>query len=114
MHADHAVRADWAQAPSYARADVAPMGPVPLVPEATHQLSKGPGAATRCPSRFSQRYREAEAGDRRHDQVEGIGPTPAVGARVGERADQVRELDERARPAMDEDERQGVRLGRTD
>jgi hypothetical protein len=44
--------------------------------------------------------------------VEGVGGVAAVGARIGERSDQVDVLDKRARIAMGEDQWQSMRLGR--
>jgi hypothetical protein len=46
--------------------------------------------------------------------VEGVGRLAAVGGRVGERADQVGELDDRARPAVQQEQRRGPGLGRAD
>ena len=45
-------------------------------------------------------------------QVERVGRVAAVGARVGQRADDVQELHDRAGPAVGQDQRQRVRLGR--
>jgi hypothetical protein len=44
--------------------------------------------------------------------VERVGGIPAVRARIGERTDHVEELDDRARPSMRDDHREGVGLGR--
>src|SRR5215211_663579 len=44
--------------------------------------------------------------------MESVGGVAAVGAGIGERSDQVDVLDEGARVAVGEDERQGVGLGR--
>ena len=46
--------------------------------------------------------------------MERVGRVAAVRPRVGQRADHVEELDERARPAVDEQQRGRVRLGRPD
>jgi hypothetical protein len=46
--------------------------------------------------------------------VEGVGGVAAVGARVGERADDLQELHDRAGPAVGEDQGQRVRLRRAD
>ncbi len=51
---------------------------------------------------------EAVAGEGGDHQVEGVGRVAAVGRRVGQRADHVEELDDRARPAVGEDQRQRV------
>jgi hypothetical protein len=49
---------------------------------------------------------EAEAGDRGHDHVERVGGIAAVTLRVGQARDQVEHLDERARPAVHDQQRQ--------
>lgn len=46
--------------------------------------------------------------------MERVGRVAAVAARVGERADDVEHLDDGAGPAVGDDERQRVRLGRAD
>jgi hypothetical protein len=46
--------------------------------------------------------------------VEGVGRVAAVGPGIGQRADQLQELDDRAGPAVGQDQRQGGRLGRAD
>ena len=46
--------------------------------------------------------------------MEGVRWVGAVSARVGQRADDVEVLDDRAWPAVREDEREGVGLGRAD
>ena len=55
-----------------------------------------------------------EAGHRRHHHVKRLRGIPAVGARVGQRADQLGELDDRVRPAVRQQQRQRVRLRRAD
>jgi hypothetical protein len=54
---------------------------------------------------------EPEAGDGRGDDVEGVRRVAAVGGGVGERAEDVEELDDRAGPAVGDDERQRLGLG---
>jgi hypothetical protein len=46
--------------------------------------------------------------------VEGVGWVAAVGARIGQRADDVEELRNRSWPAMGEEQWDGLRLGRAD
>ena len=46
--------------------------------------------------------------------MEGVGRVAAVGRGIGERADDVEELDERAGPAVGEQQWRGVGLGRAD
>ena len=57
---------------------------------------------------------EAVAGHRRDDHIEGIRGVAAVGGRVGERADDVEQLDDRAGPAVGDDQRQGALVRRPD
>ena len=54
---------------------------------------------------------EAEAGQRRGDDVEGVRGVAAVRGRVGERLDHLVELDDRARPAVGDQQRQRVGWG---
>ena len=54
------------------------------------------------------------AGHRRDDDVERVLGIAAVGRRVGQRADDVEHLDDRARPAVRDDQRQRVRVRRPD
>ena len=57
---------------------------------------------------------EAEAGQGGDDQMEGVGGIAAVRGGVGERPDDLQELDDGAGPAVGQQERAGVRLGRAD
>ena len=50
---------------------------------------------------------EAEAGEGRDDDVEGIGGIAAMGGGVGEEGDDVEEFEEGTGPAVSEDEREG-------
>ncbi len=56
--------------------------------------------------------REPVAGHRRHDDVERVRRIAAVGGRVGERPDHVEHLDDRAGPAVRDDQRQRVLVRR--
>ena len=91
-----------------------PVGPVPFVAEPGHQLGERPGSALLLPARPADRDREAKARDRRDDHVERIGRVAAVSARVGQRTDQVDEVDDRARVTVPEDEGHRTRLRRPD
>jgi hypothetical protein len=57
---------------------------------------------------------EAVAGQRRQHQVEGVLGTSAVRGRVGERADDLEQFDDRAGPAVRDDQRQRVLVRRLD
>jgi hypothetical protein len=56
-----------------------------------------------------ERAGETEAGQGRHDDVEGVGRVAAERRRVGERVDDLRPVPERPRPAVGEDQRDRVR-----
>jgi hypothetical protein len=87
---------------------------VTLVAEAVHQRGPGRGGPLGAPAPAGERGRERESGQRRDHQVERVRRVGAVGSRVGQRADHIEELDDRARPAMGQDQRERVRLGRPD
>ena len=61
-----------------------------------------------------ERAGEAKAGQRRGDDVEGVGGIAAMACGVGQRADDVRGLDDRAGPAVGDDQWQRARLGGAD
>src|SRR6266849_5934399 len=61
----------------------------------------------------ARRVRKNESGNRRDDDVEGVFRASAERRRIGERTDDLRELDERARPAVRDEERQRPRLLRS-
>jgi hypothetical protein len=69
--------------------------------------------AAQVPARLARPAGEAEARDRRRHHVEGVAGVAAMRPRVGERADDLGELDDRARPTVVDDQGQGVGLGRT-
>jgi hypothetical protein len=56
--------------------------------------------------------REAVAGYRRQDQVEGVRGVAAVRRRIGERADGLEQLNDRAGPPVRHDQRQSVLVRR--
>jgi hypothetical protein len=88
------------------RADVVPVGREAAVAEALHQLR--PQRGHPAPGHPARRrpVGEAEARHRRHDDVEGIRGIAAVGRRIAEERDEGEHLDERAGPAMGDEERQ--------
>ena len=94
------------------RAPVAALRAVAVVAELGHQLSFE-RAATRRMSQpvLVRRAREPVAGHRRAHDVERVGRVAAVRRRVGERADDVEELDDRARPAVRDEQRERVGCG---
>jgi hypothetical protein len=96
------------------RAPVAPLGDVPRVAEPDHELVERAGHPGRTPAGRGRLGGEAVTGHRRQHQVEGVGGLAAVGRRVGERVDNLQQLDDRARPAVGHEQRQGVLVGRAD
>ena len=91
---------------------IAALGDVAGVSEAAHQLGPGPRDATSVPADLRRLVREAVAGQGRNHQIESVLCAAAVGGRVGERADDVQHLDDRARPAVRYDQRQRVLVRR--
>ena len=96
------------------RAEVAALRAVALVAEPAHQLGPGLGDAVEAPARSRGPVRRSRSRAARGDDVEGVGRIAAVGAGIGQRADDVEELDDRAGPAVGEDQRHRVGFGRTD
>ena len=93
------------------RAPVAALGRVPLVAEPGHQLVPRVGDPRYVPSPRRRFVAPAVPGERRAHDVEGVGRIAAVGTRVAERLDDLDELDDRARPAVGQHERERVGLG---
>jgi hypothetical protein len=109
VHADDAVGVKASQLRGEHRAEVTAVRAVELISQPLHQLGEGDGDAVQVPARAVRRGREPEAWDRRHHHVERVRGVAAVRPRVGERADELDELHDRARPAVGEE--QGKRLG---
>ena len=95
-------------------AHVAPLGDVARVAEAVHQLRPRACDAAGLPAELGRLAREAVAGQGRQHQVERVLGGAAVSGRVGQRADGVQQLDDRAGPAMRHDQRQRVLMPRPD
>ena len=87
---------------------VAALGDVARISEAVHQLRPGLRDAAGVPAELGGLAGEAVAGQGRQHQVERVLRLSAVRGRVGERADGLEQLDDRARPAMRHDQRQRV------
>ena len=68
----------------------------------------------RVPAELARLCREAVAGQRRQHEVERVLALAAVRGRVGERADGLEQLDDRAGPAVRHDQRQRVLVRRAD
>jgi hypothetical protein len=93
-------------------ANVAALGDVARVAEAVHQLRPGTRDAAGVPAELGRLAGEAVAGQGRQHQVERVLGASAVRGRVGERAYDLEQLDDRAGPAVGHDERQRVLVGR--
>src|SRR3984885_10660721 len=93
---------------------VAALRNVVRVAEALHQLCPGPRYAGRAPAELAWLAGVSVARYRRDHQVKGVRCARAVGGRVGEQVDDAEHLDDRAGPAVRDDERQRVLVGRTD
>ena len=89
-------------------AHVAALGDVARVAESAHQLRPRACDAVGVPAELGRLAREAVAGYRRQHQVEGVPGVAAVSGRVGQRADGLEQLDDRAGPAVGHDQRHGV------
>ncbi len=93
---------------------VAALGDVAGVAEAGHQLRPGARGAAGVPAELGGFAGEAVARQGRQHQVERVLGGAAVGGRVGQRADALQQLDDRARPAVRHDQRQRVLMSRPD
>ncbi len=93
-------------------APVAALRAIAGVAQAIHQLGPGGRDAIDAPAGGLGLVREAEAGQRRTDHVEGVGGIATVRGRVDQRFDDLVEFDNRAGPAVGEDQRQGLGMRR--
>jgi hypothetical protein len=114
VHPDHPIGRHPAKLRGDCGTDVAALGAVAVVAQPPHQRRPRLGDPRGAPPGVGGRSGEAEPRQRRDHQVEGVGRVAPVGARVGERADDVQELHDRARPAVGHDQWQCVRLGGAD
>ena len=112
MDADQTVECQAAHRVSDLGAHVAALRDVPGVTEAPHELVPGLSDADGAPAEFGRLVGEAVAGDGRQHEVERVLSASAVRGRVGEWADGLEQLDDRARPAVRHDQRQRVLVRR--
>jgi hypothetical protein len=77
-----------------ARAPVAALHPVPPVSDTSHQRGERGGYPLELPASPHRRPGQAEARDARQHQVHSVSGVAAVRPRVGERADDLGELDD--------------------
>ena len=93
-------------------APVATLRAVLLVAEACHELGVDVGDLLRTHARFARLVGEAVARHRRRNHVERILRAAAMCDGVGQRSDDLQELDDRSGPAVRDDDGQSIRLGR--
>src|SRR5581483_8308034 len=103
------VRVVRAEVRAHHRAPVAALRAEAGVAEAGHQLGPEGGDPLRVHAERGRAVGEPGAPHRRADDVERVGRVAAVRRRIGERADHLHELGDRAGPAVRHDERE--RLG---
>ena len=94
-------------------AHVAALRDVSRVPQALHQHDPGARDARVIPAGRRRLAREPITGDRRDHDVEGVLRAAAEGRGVGERADELDLLEDRAGPAVRDDDRQRALVLRT-
>jgi hypothetical protein len=114
VDAEQSVRRHEAQSVGDGGADVAALGHIARVAEAIHQRRPGLRDAARIPADGLRLGREPVAGQRRQHEVEGILGASAVRGRIGERADDLKQLEDRAGPPVGDDQRQRVLVRRPD
>src|SRR5215204_5742139 len=95
------------------RTPVAALGDVAGVAEALHQFCPGTCYALGAPAGARRLARKPVARHRRDDDVERVLRAPTVCGWIGERTDDLQLLDDRAGPAVRDDERQRVFVFRT-
>ncbi len=93
-------------------AHVAALGDVAVIAEAAHQLRPRHRDAAGGPAELGRLAREAVARQGREHQMERVLGASAVRGRVGERADDLEQLDDRAGPAVGHDQRHRVLVRR--
>ena len=96
MDPDHSLRVAPRQVRRHARTPITALSAEAVVAETAHQFRPRVGDARNAPSGLDRFPAPPVTGQRRHDDVIGL----------AEAADHLHELDERARPAVGEDERQ--------
>ena len=112
VHADHSLRRQPADLGPDNGAGIAALHAEALVAQPAHQLDERLADADIVPPGFAGRAGKAEARQRRHHHVERVLRLAAMRHRIGQRPDHVEELDDGARPAVDQQQRGSVFLGR--
>ena len=90
------------------RAEIRGLNTVSRIAKARHQLHEHSRNFLRIVSALSRNVGKAVSRQRWDDEVECVLGTAAVGRWIGQRLDHLVKLHERAGPAVDDDQRQGV------
>jgi hypothetical protein len=108
MQTGHAVRVPVTKGSDHTSTPVTASREEPVVAQPHHQLGPGVRRPVHVPAGRCGLAAEAEAGQRRRDDVEG----GHIALRwIGERVHHLERLDNRARPAMRQHERTGISTG---
>ena len=107
-------RRDHAEDLGHQRAPVAALRGEAGVAEPLHQRQPGLGDARRVPAGGGRPLREAIARHRRDHDIERVLRGAAMRGRIGQRLDDLQLLDDRARPAVGDDDRQRIFVLRLD
>ena len=114
VNADQSLRSLATHRVGHTGADIAALGHVAAVAKAMHQLGPRLRGAAQVPADLRRFAREAVPGQGGKHEMEGVLGTAAVRGRVGQRADGLQQLDDRAGPAMGHDQRQRALVCRRD
>jgi len=98
----------------HSRAPIAALCDVAAVSEARHQRGPGVRDARKAPSHFGRLVRKTKPGQGGDNNVKGFIGLAAMGGRVCQRSNDLQELDDRARPSMRQNDRQGILVLRSD
>ena len=91
-------------------APVATLCAIARVAQTVHQRSPGRRDMIDAPTDSHWLGRKAKARQRRANHVKGVSAVAAMGGRIGQRLDHLVELNHRARPAVGDDQRHGLRV----
>ena len=114
MDADQALGCQAAHRVGDGGTNVPALGDVAGVTEPVHQFRPRRRNSGRAPADLGRLAGEAVAGNGRQHEVERVFGASAVRGRIGERADGLEQLDDRAGPTVGHDQRQRVLVIRLD
>ncbi len=95
-----------------AGAPISALGHITGVAQPLHEHRPRFGDTRQAPSAGRGLVGEAIAGERWHDDVEGVLGSATVGRGIGQRGDDFEEFDDRARPSVRQNDRQRIRVFR--